>query len=234
MFASATFALGLAAATLGAGSPPAVQPPAPPDPANFVAEVTNPWFPLRPGTTLRYRGETDGTRGHDVFSVTHRTETIQGVRATVIHDRVILRGRTVEDTLDYYAQDKDGNVWYFGEDTKELDRRGNVKSREGTWRAGVDGAEAGIFMPADPRVGQSFRQEYYKGHAEDHFKIVSLHASVKVPAVSSRNALRTREWTPLEPGVRDAKYYVRGKGTVLEQTVKGGDERWELVSITHR
>ena len=87
-------------------------------------------------------------------------------------------------------------------------------------------------MPADPRVGQSFRQEYYKGHAEDHFKIVSLNASVKVPAVSSRNAMRTREWTPLEPGVRDAKYYVRGKGTVLEQTVKGGDERWELVSIS--
>ncbi|MDA0160437.1 hypothetical protein OM076_09180 [Solirubrobacter ginsenosidimutans] len=239
MFAFAGLAIGVAAAAalLGAeanGSAPPVQPPAALDPANFVRQVTNPWFPLRPGTTLRYRGETDGTPGHDVFSVTHRTKTIQGVRATVVHDRVILHGRTVEDTLDYYAQDKDGNVWYLGEDTKELDRRGNVKSREGTWRAGVDGAEAGIFMPADPRVGQTFRQENYKGHAEDHFKIVSLHASVKVPAVSSHQAMRTREWTPLEPGVRDAKYYVRGKGTVLEETVTGGDERWELVSISNR
>jgi hypothetical protein len=237
MFAPTILAIGLAAAAAlpGAGassSGPPVQPPAPPDPSNFVRHVTNPWFPLRPGTKLRYRGETDGTAGYDIFSVTHRTKTIQGVRATVVHDRVILRGRTVEDTLDYYAQDKAGDVWYLGEDTKELDRRGNVKSREGTWRAGVDGAEAGIFMPADPRVGQSFRQEYFKGHAEDHFKIVSLHASVKVPAVTSRHAMRTREWTPLEPGVRDVKYYVRGKGTVLEQTVKGGDERWELVSIS--
>jgi hypothetical protein len=239
MVTSTALAIGAAAvaALVGAGasgSARPVQPPAALDPANFVRHVTNPWFPLRPGTTLRYRGQTDGTPGRDVFAVTHRTKTIQGVRATVVHDRVILHGRTVEDTLDYYAQDKAGNVWYLGEDTKELDRRGNVKSREGTWRAGVDGAEAGIFMPADPRVGQSFRQEYYKGHAEDHFKIVSLHASVNVPAVSSRNAMRTREWTPLEPGVRDAKYYVRGKGTVLEQTVKGGDERWELVSISNK
>jgi hypothetical protein len=206
----------------------------PPDPADFVERVTNPWFPLRPGTTLRYRGETDGTPGRDVFTVTHDTKTIQGIRATVVHDRVILHGRVAEDTLDYYAQDKAGNVWYLGEDTKELDRRGNVKSREGTWHAGVDGAEAGIFMPARPQAGQSFRQEYYKGHAEDHFRIVSLHATVRVPAVSTRKAMRTREWTPLEPGVRDVKYYVRGKGTVLEETVKGGDERWELVSVTHR
>src|SRR3954454_22928832 len=194
MFASATLALGLAAATLGAGSAP----PVAPDPANFVREVTNPWFPLRPGTTLRYRGETDGTRGHDIFSVTHRTKTIQGVSATVVHDRVILRGRTVEDTLDYYAQDKDGNVWYLGEDTKELDRRGRVTSRSGTWRAGRDGARAGVFMPAHPRVGQSFRQEYLKGEAEDHFRIVGLHATVRVPAASTTRALRTLEWSPLE------------------------------------
>jgi hypothetical protein len=230
MLARTTLAIS-ATAMLVAGASPSVASSQTPDPANFVRHVTNPWFPLPPGTTLHYRGESDGMSGRDVFTVTHRTKTIQGVRATVVHDRVIIRGRVVEDTLDYYAQDKAGTVWYLGEDTKELDRHGNVKSREGTWHAGIDGARAGVFMPADPRVGQSFRQEFYKGHAEDHFKIVSLHATVKVPAVSTDDAMRTREWTPLEPGVRDAKYYVRGKGTVREETVKGGDERWELVSV---
>ena len=168
---------------------------------------------------MRYRGEADGRRGIDLFRVTHRTKRILGVAATVVHDQVILGGRVVEDTLDYYAQDARGNVWYLGEDTKELDRHGQVRSRSGTWRAGVHGARAGIFMPAHPRVGQSFRQEYYKGEAEDHFRI----------AVLDGPRMRTTEWTPLEPGVRDAKYYVRGVGTVLEKTVKGGNERWQLV-----
>jgi len=200
--------------------------PAPPNgvaPVEFVAAVDNPWFPLRPGTTLRYRGETEGTPGVDVFRVTDRTRKILGVTATVVHDQVILDGRVAEDTLDYYAQDAGGNVWYLGEDTKELDRHGRVKSRSGTWRAGRDGAKAGIFMPAHPRVGQSFRQEYYKGEAEDHFRVV---------AYLGPNALLTEEWTPLEPGVLDHKLYVRGTGTVLERTVKGGDELNELVSVT--
>jgi hypothetical protein len=204
------------------------------DPSRFSAKVTNPWFPLRPGARYLYTGVKDGQPSRDVVVVTHGTRTIQGVPCTAVQDRLYVRGQLHERTTDWYSQDAHGNVWYFGEDTAELDRSGHVTSTEGTWLAGTNGAEPGIYMPADPRVGASARQEYYKGHAEDHFKIVSLHASVKVPAVSSRNALRTREWTPLEPGVRDAKYYVRGKGTVLEQTVKGGDERWELVSITHR
>jgi hypothetical protein len=201
------------------------------DPAKFVEGVDNPWFPLPPGRTLRYRGHDGKTRGHDVFTVTHRIETILGVKATVVHDRVVTHGRTTENTRDYYAQDERGNVWYLGEDTAELDRKGRVKSREGSWRAGVHGAKAGVFMPAHPRVGQSFRQEFYKGHADDHFAIVSLHAHVSVPAATTGKAMRTREWTPLEPGVRDVKLYVKGIGTVLEQTVKGGSERWALVSV---
>jgi hypothetical protein len=209
----------LLAATVGCGSKRTAPPPDRGARVRFVARVDNPWFPLAPGTTLRYRGETDGTPGVDVFSVTHRTKRILGANATVVHDRVILDGRLAEDTLDYYAQDARGNVWYLGEDTKELDRRGRVTSRSGTWRAGRDGARAGIFMPAHPRVGQSFRQEYYKGEAEDHFRIVSIRG----------DRMTTHEWTPIEPGVLDAKHYGRGVGTVLEQTLKGGDERWRLV-----
>ena len=124
-----------------------------------------------------------------------------------------------------------GNVWYFGEDTAELDAKGHVASTSGTWRAGVKGGKAGIFMFAHPAVGRSARQEYARGEAEDHFQVLSLHASVTVPHVSSKRALLTKEWTPLEPGAIDHKYYVRGIGTVLEQAVRGGGERNELVAV---
>ena len=202
-----------------------------PDPAEFVARVDNPWFPLRPHTTYVYRGVKDGQPSRDVFRVTARTRTIEGVRCTVVRDRLYLRGRLEERTVDWYAQDGDGNVWYFGEATAELKRDGSVRNTEGSWQAGVDGAQAGVFMPGNPHVGQSGRQEFFKGHAEDHFRVLSLHARVHTPAVSSHRALLTREWTPLEPGVVDHKLYVRGIGNVLEHTVKGGDELNELVAI---
>ena len=202
-------------------------------PENFVRTVDNPYFPLKPGTTLRYRGLKDGKPTIDVFTITSRTKDILGVPATVVHDALYdNRGHLVEDTFDWYGQDKRGNVWYLGEDTKELDSKGHVTSREGSWQTGVNGAVAGIFMPARPKVGQSFRQEYYKGHAEDHFKILSLKTSVKVPALSSREAMLTQETTPLEPGVVDHKYYVQGIGTVDEKTVKGGTEYNILTSVT--
>jgi hypothetical protein len=205
------------------------------DPKDFVRRVDNPWFPLRPGTTYHWRGTQNGKSTTDVFSVTGTAKRIQGVRTTVIHDRVYLEGRLHESTVDWYAQDRKGNVWYFGEATRSLDRRGHVVSTGGSWQAGVDGAEAGIFMPGHPRTGQTFRQEYYKGHAEDTFRITSMNASVRVPFVSSRHAIRTIETTPLEPGVVDEKRYVRGVGTVLEATVKGPDkERLELVRVTRR
>jgi hypothetical protein len=202
---------------------------------NFVRTVDNPWFPLKPGTTLRYRGVKDGKPTVDVFTITSRTKDILGVPATVVHDALYnTRGQLVEDTFDWYGQDKRGNVWYLGEDTKELDSKGHVTSTEGSWRTGVNGAIAGIFMPAHPKVGQAYRQEYYKGHAEDHFKILGLKTSVKVPALSSREAMLTKETTPLEPGVVDHKYYVRGIGTVDERTVKGGSEYNVLTSVTRR
>ena len=197
----------------------------------FSARVDNPWFPLKPGTTLVYRGTKDGKAARDVVTVTHQTKMIDGVPCVVIKDRLYLNGRLAERTTDWYTQDSKGNVWYYGEKTAELDRQGHVTSTEGTWQAGVDGAKPGIYMPAHPRVGQTFRQEYYKGHAEDHFKVLDLHASVTSPYRSSENALLTKEWTPLEPGVIDHKSYIRGIGTVLEETVKGGTERLELVDV---
>jgi hypothetical protein len=177
-----------------------------------------------------YRGVKDGQPSRDVFTVTAATKTILGVHCTVVRDRLFLGGRPHERTEDWYAQDKAGNVWYFGEATAELGLNGNVKSTEGSWQAGIDGARAGVFMPAHPQPGQTGRQEYYKDHAEDRFRILSLAASVSTPAASSNRALLIREWTPLEPGVVDHKLYVKGIGTVLEQAVKGSDERNSLVS----
>jgi len=208
-------------------------PAAGPNPRDLVARVDNPWFPLLPGTTFVYRGVKDGKTARDVVTVTHATRTIQGVRSTAVADRLYLAGRLEERTTDWYAQDRRGNVWYFGEATGELDRAGHVTSTEGSWLAGRNGAKAGIYMTARPTVGQSRLQEYYKGHAEDHFAVVSLRARVSVPYTTSNRALLTKEWTPLEPGTLDHKYYVRGIGNVKEVTVKGPLERSELVSV-HR
>jgi hypothetical protein len=223
------------AASLGAtahwGAPArAASAPAPPPASDFSARVRNPWFPLVPGTRYIYDGIKDGKPSRDVLTVTNATKTIQGVPCAVVHDRLYLGGRLHERTTDWYSQDAAGNVWYFGESTAELDAHGKITSTEGSWTAGVDGARPGIFMPAHPRRGQSYRQEYYNGHAEDHFKIIGVLSGVT--AGHAQAALLTREWTPLEPGVVDHKTYVRGIGTVLEQTVKGGDERNELVRIT--
>jgi hypothetical protein len=206
-------------------------PPPLPAPSEFAPRVENPWFPLRPGTVLLYRGSKDGEPSRERLTVLSETKTILGVRATVVSDKLYIRGKLEERTRDWYAQDRRGNVWYLGEATAELNPDGSVKTREGSWQAGVDGARAGIFMPAHPHRGQTGIQEMYEGEAEDHFRVLSRRARVKTPAASSRRALLTREWTPLEPGVVDHKLYVEGIGTVLEETVKGGDELNELVAI---
>ena len=205
-----------------------------PNPSNFSAHVDNAWFPLKPGTVYAYRGVKDGKPSVDVMVVTPRTKKIEGLPCAVVEDRLFLSGRLEEHTIDWYAQDRQGNVWYFGESTAELDKRGHVTSTEGTWQAGRNGAVPGIYMPANPKVGQSGRQEFYKGHAEDHFRVLDLHAHVKGPYASSSGALLTEEWTPLEPGVLDHKLYVRGIGNVLEQSVRGANERNELFAVTRR
>src|SRR4051794_11835821 len=201
-------------------------------PASFTPHVTNPYFPLRPGTRWVYEGVEGGAHARDVFRVTSRVATIDGVPCAVVSDRLYHRGRLAERTTDWYTQDAAGAVWYYGERTAELDRHGRVTSREGSWRAGRDGARAGIYMPARPRVGDRFAQEDYPGHAEDHFAVMRRHASIRVPYRTYRHrVLKTREWTPLEPGVSDRKWYVRGIGQVAEATVRGGDDRLELVSF---
>jgi hypothetical protein len=223
--AALTLGVAGAPAVSGAGAvrdpvtygPPAIKP------ANFVRNVDNPWFPLKPGTTLTYAGVKDGKQARNVFQVTHKTEKIKGVRATVIRDRLYLDGKLGEDTTDWYAQDKRGDVVYLGESTRALDANGQLTDTEGSWKTGVNGARPGIFMPAHPKVGQTFRQEFSKGHAEDHFSVLS----------KSKRKLKTKEWTPLEPSVISNKYYVRGIGTVREVDVKGSDEHLELVSV-HR
>lgn len=189
----------------------------------FSAHVTNPWFPLAPGSRYVYTGIKDGQPSREVLTVTHRTKTIAGKPCAVVEDRLFVRGKLAERTTDWYTQDAGGNVWYYGEETATLDRSGHVTGTSGTWRAGVAGAQPGIYMPAHPRVGQTGRQEYYKGEAEDHFKVLSLLGT---------NAVLTEERTPLEPGVIDHKLYVRGIGVVLEQAERGGNERNELVSFS--
>jgi hypothetical protein len=217
---------GSGTAKAGSGAAPAV------NPANFVAEITNSWFPLRPGTTYFYRGVKDGKPSAVTFVVTHQKKVIQGVSTTVIHDTLRLNGKIAEKTIDWYAQDKRGNVWYFGEDTKELDANGKVISTEGSWQAGVNGARAGIYMPAHATIGPTWRQEYYKGHAEDRFTILAFHTQATVPFGSFRTAMMTKEMTRIEPNVIDHKLYVHGIGMVAELSVKGPLETGRLVQIT--
>jgi hypothetical protein len=161
------------------------------DPSRFSAHVDNPWFPLRPGTTYVYRGVKDGKPARDVLTVTHEIERIAGVPCVVVKDRLYLSGHLEERTTDWYTQDRSGNVWYLGEQTAELDRHGKVTTTEGTWQTGKDGARPGVYMPASPKVGQVGQQEHYKGHAEDRFRVLRLHARVRVPYTSSSRALLT-------------------------------------------
>ena len=199
--------------------------------------VTNPWFPLAPGSVYVYDGQKDGMSARDVMTVTRKTKMIAGIRALPVSDRLFLNGVLAERTTDWYAQDKKGTVWYLGEKTAELNARGKVTSTEGSFLNGRDGAKGGIFMPAHPAVGQSFQQESFKGQAEDRFRILSMATSITTPVVSSQNAMLTQEKTPLEPGIVDHKYYLQGIGTVKEQQVAGFStpaqaEVTQLVSFT--
>ena len=180
---------------------------------------------------MRYRETGDDGTGRDVVRVTHRTKRIQGVETVVVRDRAFIGGKLVEDTFDWYAQDRRGNVWYFGENTKEYEN-GRVVSTAGSWKAGRDGARAGIVMKAHPRVGDTYRQEFSPGVAEDRATVLSRDASATVPYGSFDHVLRTRDFTPLEPGVVENKFYARGVGSVLEKLVRGGHERVVLVSVT--
>jgi hypothetical protein len=200
-------------------------------PSDFSADVTSRWFPLRPGTTYLYAGTKDGKRALDVFQVSPATRRIEGVLTRVVNDRLFLNGVLEERTTDYYAQDRCGNVWYFGEDTAVLDSNGKVTDRSGSFRAGVNGAQPGVYVQARPQIGRWFRQEWYQGQAEDRYRTLSTSASVAVRYGRFSHALLTEERTDLEPGVIDNKYDVSGVSVVKELSVAGGTEVLELVDV---
>lgn len=195
--------------------------------ANFVAGVQNPYFPLVPGTVLTYRQETQDGVETDTVTVTHDTKTILGVTTFVVHDAVYLNGALAEDTFDWYAPDKDGNVWYFGEDTREL---GPPVSTVGSWEAGKDGAQAGIIMLAHPQVGDTYYQENAPSVVADQARVKGLNETATVPYGTFTGCIKTQEWTPLEPGNRAFKFYASGFGTVLEEPNQGGGPV-ELISV---
>ena len=216
------------AATLPRGSEPVTL-----EPSEFTTEIDNPYFPLVPGTRRVFR-ETDreGAVRRVVVTVIDDTKTIMGIEARVVHDVVTEDGQVSEDTYDWYAQDSDGNLWYLGEDTKEYEH-GKLKSTEGSWEAGVDGAQPGIIVPAQPKPGMTYREEYYEGHAEDGAEILSLTAHADVPYGTFDHVLQTRNFTPLEPDLVEEKFYASGVGPVLEITVTGGSDRTELLRYDH-
>jgi hypothetical protein len=179
-----------------------------------------------PGSKWVYR---EGDQRVEV-TVTSKAKKIAGIDATVVHDVVSEGGDLVEDTWDWYAQDAAGNIWYLGEDTKEYEK-GKIKTTEGSWQAGVDGAQAGIILPADPKVGMAYRQEYYKGEAEDAAEILSVDERAEVPYGSFDHVLQTKDYTPLEPDLVEHKFYAKGIGPVLTITVSGGSDREELISF---
>ncbi len=199
------------------------------DPANFVEGISNPFFPLTPGTTFIYRG------GGEVVTVTvtDRTKMILGVKCIVVRDVVEVNGEVIEDTEDFFAQDVEGNVWYLGEIVKDFEN-GDLVSLAGSFKAGVNGAKAGIIMKASPQVGNMYRQEFLLGEAEDLAQVLSLSGSETVPAAACNNGcLITKEFTPLEPGAVENKYYARGIGFILQINIETG-ERLELVEIIRR
>ena len=229
----AAFVVGPQQAVVGAGVPPAAD-ASRTLPAMFVQGVDNPYYPLTPGTTLVYKGVRDGRSQTDRVFVTDRTRQIQGVDAMVVRDVATHRDTLIEKTFDWFAQDDQGNVWYLGEDTKEYDRHGHVTSTEGSWEAGVNGAQPGIIMEANPQPPDGYRQEFLAGHAEDQAWILHRGGSLQVPHGRVHQVLRTMEWTRLEPNVVDQKYYAPGLGIVYEVTVAGGQEVAKLARVVTR
>jgi hypothetical protein len=203
------------------------------DASNFVSTVDNPYWPLEPGTGFHFKGVRGTTPQTDDEIVTNETKRILGIDCTVVRDTVSEHGRAVERTFDWYAQDKQGNVWYMGEDSLERNGQGKFVKASDSWESGVNGAQPGIIMPANPRPGDAYRQEYYPpGEALDQARVLRLDGTAKVPYGSYSDVLVTSERSPLEPQT-EQKYYARGVGEVSEKVVKGHHEEFQLVSITH-
>jgi hypothetical protein len=205
------------------------------DPKNFTTRIDNPYWPMIPGTRWTYH-ETDqeGTEQRVLVTVSNHTKEIaNGITARIVRDTVTEDGEIIEDTFDWYAQDEEGNIWYLGENTAEFEN-GKLKTKEGSFEAGVDGALPGIIMPADPEDGMHYRQEYYEGEAEDNGEVLSTDEMVQSPFGQFGNALLTKDTTPIEPNVLEYKLYAKGVGPVLTLGVSGGPgSREELIGIEH-
>jgi len=202
------------------------------DPANFSAEITNPYWPMKPGTRWIYRGTEEGESPQDIVTVatTSTKKLANGITARVVRDTARSEGQIVEDTVDWYAQDSEGNVWYMGEQTAEFEN-GKVVSRAGSWEAGKDGAMPGIMIPAQPQVGQRYRQEYKKGDAEDNGEVLAMNNLVEVKAGQYRRTLVTMDTSTIEPDVVEFKFYAPNVGPLLALDIAGGAAREELVKI---
>jgi hypothetical protein len=201
------------------------------DPADFTTNIDNPYWPMRPGSHWVYREVENGETQRVDVTVTNQSKTLAGIEARVVHDRVSRYGETLEDTYDWYAQDSAGNLWYLGEDTAEYEN-GKLKTKEGTWAAGVDGAEPGVVVPAHPKQGMTYREEYYAGHAEDGAEVLGVTSQVQVPFGRFQNAMLTRNFSTIEPTVEEMKLYAKGVGPVMELLISGGAGRTELLSYT--
>ena len=237
---AAALALGLGVATNGGASGPSRGLPQGNDPvhlhpADFSANVDNPQWPMTVGSRWVYRvlDYSDGSVKRDVIKVTKRTKMIaDGIRARVVSDIVREHGTPTEVTKDWYAQDKHGNVWYFGENTVEYVN--GHPTDNGTWEAGVDGNLPGVALPAKPKVGMSYREEYAKGLAEDQSRVLALDEQAQVPAGHFKPVLMTEDFSPIEPKVSELKFYAKGSGqAVLAVDVSGGTDTEQLVKYKH-
>jgi hypothetical protein len=233
MIGRLTLALFAAAASTPPGELAPIHGPYHPtiDPANFVRTIDNRYLPYTPGMRIGFKGVRGTTPQTDNQVVLRRTVTILGVTCTVVRDTVSERGRAVERTDDFYAQDRQGNVWYMGEDSFERNKAGRFVKASDSWRGGVNGGKPGIIMPADPKPGDAYRQEYYPpGKALDEARVLRLDATRTVPFGSFKHVLVTSEFSPAEPQT-ERKYYALGVGEIAEQVVKGHHEAFRLVSL---
>ena len=199
------------------------------NPSDFVRTVDHPYYPLAPGTTYHFEGTLDAT---SVRIVTHETKVVQGVVCTVVRERAISEGVVSEESLDWFAQDKEGNVWFFGEDSRHFDANGVLTNTQGSWEAGVNGAVAGMIMPALPQLGQTYQQEFAPGVAEDMATVLELTAGVQTPFGTFAHCMLTREFSRLSPEEIEQRYYAPGIGLVLAIQVSGESEQLELGTIT--
>ena len=198
-------------------------------PSDFVEVIDNPFFPLHPGTTFIYENHTASGTEHVEVKVTQNRRTIMGVSCLEVRDTVSVDGEVIEDTLDWYAQDRAGSVWYFGENSKQY-ANGLIVGLAGSWIGGENGAKPGLIMETHPQAGQLYRQEYLPGSAEDMAEILALDASVTVPQGSYTSCLKTKDFSPLEPDAIENKFYAPGVGLVKTIDMQTGDHE-DLIDI---